>query len=187
MQHKGTQTIRTKRLTLRPFTLEDAPAAFRNWCSDPEVTRFLRWHAHATEVVTSMVLADWITSYQRPDFYQWAIVPDEAGEPVGTISVVGQEELSAKMHIGYCIGRPWQNKGYTTEALSAVVDFLFSQVEAGRIESQHDPENPASGRVMTKCGLMPEAVLRKADWSNRGIVDACMHAILREEWLERRS
>ncbi len=187
MQHKGTQTIRTERLTLRPFTLEDVPAAYRNWCSDPEVTRFLRWPAHATEQVTRMVLTDWISSYQRPEFYQWAIVPHEAGEVVGTISVVDQEELSAKMHIGYCIGRPWQNKGYTTEALSTVVDFLFSRVEAGRIESQHDPENPASGRVMTKCGLLPEAVLRKADWSNRGIVDACMHAILREEWLERRS
>lgn len=185
MEHKGTQIIRTERLTLRPFTAEDAPAAYRNWCSDPEVTRFLRWPAHGSEQITRMVLADWIRHYQQPDFYQWAIVPAEAGEPVGTISVVDQDELSAKLHIGYCIGRPWQNKGYTTEALRAVVDFLFSQVHAGRIESQHDPENPASGRVMTKCGLLPEAVLRKADWSNRGIVDACMHAILREEWEER--
>ena len=187
MDHKGTLTLTTPRLTLRPFTPDDIPAAFRNWCSDPEVTRFLRWPAHPTEAVTRMVLSDWIASYADPAFYQWAIVPEGSNEPVGTISVVDRNERTDTLHIGYCIGRPWQNKGYTSEALAAVVDFLFAQVGANRIESQHDPENPASGRVMEKCGLHREGVLRQADWSNRGIVDACMHAILRKEWEQARA
>lgn len=186
MNHQGTMQLTTSRLILRPFTPEDAPAAFRNWCSDPVVTKYLRWPAHPTVEITRMVLADWIAGYQKPDFYQWAIQPKDGDEVVGTISVVDQDELTAKMHIGYCIGQPWQGKGYMTEALAAVVDFLFSQVGAGRIESQHDPDNPASGRVMTKCGLRQEGILRKADWSNQGIVDACMHALLREEWEQGR-
>ena len=41
MEHKGTKTIETERLTLRPFRAEDAEAMFRNWASDPEVTKFL--------------------------------------------------------------------------------------------------------------------------------------------------
>jgi ribosomal-protein-alanine N-acetyltransferase len=187
MNHTGTVVLETPRLILRPFVMEDAPAAFRNWCSDPEVTRFLRWPAHSSEQITRMVLESWIADYARPDFYQWAIVPKDLGEPVGTLSVVDQEENAAKLHIGYCIGRPWQNRGYTTEALHRVLEHLFLQVGAGRIESQHDPENIASGRVMLKCGLQKEALLRKADWSNRGIVDACLHAILREEWEAQRA
>ena len=182
MNHKGTCPLTTDRLLLRPFVESDIPAAFRNWCSDPEVTKYLRWPAHPVEDVTRMVLMDWISSYQRPDFYQWAIVPKADDQAVGTISVVDLDDHTGKVHIGYCIGRPWQGKGYMTEALEAVMAFLFDEVGAGRIESQHDPDNPASGRVMIKCGLLPEGLLRKADWSNQGIVDACMHAILREEW-----
>ncbi|MBE5815850.1 MAG: GNAT family N-acetyltransferase [Clostridiales bacterium] len=182
MQHKGTVTLTTPRLTLRPFIPEDIPAAFRNWCSDPEVTRFLRWPAHSSEQITRMVLEGWIAAYHQPDFYQWAIVPGEVGEPVGTISVVAHEDAARKLHIGYCLGRPWQGKGYMTEAFREVIRFLFEEVGANRIESQHDPENAASGKVMLRCGLAREGILRKADWSNRGIVDACMHALLREDW-----
>ena len=106
---------------------------------------------------------------------------------VGAITVVEHDDRTAKIHIGYCIGRPWQRKGYMSEALSALVEFFFTQVGAGRIESLHDPNNPASGKVMLNCGLLPEALLRKADWNNQGIVDACMHALLREDWERQRA
>ena len=55
-------------------------------------------------------------------------------------------------------------------------------MKAKRIESQHDPENPNSGKMMEKCGLSFEGVLRKADWSNRGIVDAAMYSLLAEDY-----
>ena len=187
MKHQGTVPLTTARLILRPFTPEDVPAAFRNWCSDPVVTKYLRWPAHPNEDVTRMVLTDWINSYQQPDFYQWAIQPKDEGEVVGAITVVEHDDRTAKIHIGYCIGRPWQRKGYMSEALSALVEFFFTQVGAGRIESLHDPNNPASGKVMLNCGLLPEALLRKADWNNQGIVDACMHALLREDWERQRA
>ncbi len=182
MNHLGTCRLETPRLILRAFTPEDIPVAYRNWCADPDVTRYLRWPAHASEDVTRYVITDWISAYPKPDHYQWAMELKELGEVVGSISVVESDERTAKIHIGYCVGKAWWGKGYTTEALGALVDFFFDKVGAGRIESLHDPHNPASGRVMSKCGLQPEAVLRKADWNNQGIVDACMHAILREEW-----
>ena len=81
-------------------------------------------------------------------------------------------------HIGYCIGSRWWRNGYASEALAAVISFFFSEVHARRVESQHDPENPASGAVMRKCGMQYEGTLRCADWSNRGIVDACIYSIL---------
>jgi RimJ/RimL family protein N-acetyltransferase len=68
MTHLGTRTLTTHRLTLRRFEKEDIPAAFRNWCSDEEVTKYLRWPAHPCEDVTRMVLTDWINSYQQPDY-----------------------------------------------------------------------------------------------------------------------
>ena len=115
-------------------------------------------------------------------FYQWAIVPKELGEPIGSISVVSVKEKTETIHIGYCIGFDWWGKGYTSEALAAIIKFFFESVGALRIESQCDPENRASGRVMEKCGMQYEGTLRKADFSNKGIVDARVYAILAEDY-----
>ena len=182
MEHKGTVRIETERLVLRRFVMEDVPAAFRNWESDEQVTRFLRWQAYHEEEGVAAVMRDWVDSYKNPSFYQWAIEWKEIGEPVGSISVVGMDERTEKVHIGYCIGSKWWHRGITSEALAAVIPFFFEEVKVNRIESSHDPRNPNSGSVMKKCGLKYEGTLRKADWNNTGIVDCCMYGLLREEW-----
>lgn len=182
MEHKGTVCIETQRLLLRRFTLEDAPAVFRNWTHDPEVTKFLRWPPHPDVAVTRSVLDEWTASYQDPAFYQWAIELKGLGEPIGSISVVDQDDRTEKVHIGYCIGRPWWRQGVATEAFRALIPFFFEEVGVNRIESQHDPDNPHSGAVMKKCGLRYEGTLRQADWSNRGLVDACIYGVLRGEY-----
>ena len=76
--------------------MEDIHAAFSNWTSDEKVTEFLRWPTHESIEVTEWVLKDWISQYQNKDFYQWAIVPKEIKEPIGTISVVGMDEKTGK-------------------------------------------------------------------------------------------
>lgn len=182
MEHKGTVTIETERLILRRFTVEDIEAAFRNWTNRDAVTKFLRWSTHRELAVTQSVLEEWIANYENDSFYQWAIVPKDIGEPIGTIAVVEMDERTEKVHIGYCIGDTWWKQGYTSEAFAGIVPFLFEHVKVQRIESQHDPNNPNSGKVMKKCGLIYEGTLRKADWSNQGIVDACMYGMLAEDY-----
>lgn len=182
MEHKGTITIETKRLVLRAFVIEDAPLAFANRESDDNVTEFLRWQTYHSVDAVKEVLAEWVENYADKSFYHWAIVLKEINEPIGTISAVDMDEKTNKVHIGYCIGSKWWHKGYTSEALAAVIPFFFNEVKVGRIESQHDPNNPNSGKVMQKCGLKYEGTLRKADWSNKGIVDACMYGLLAEDF-----
>jgi ribosomal-protein-alanine N-acetyltransferase len=182
MNHRGTKTIETKRLTLRAFRMSDVEAAFGNWMSDKRVTEFLRWQTHADVSESRQIIASWIDLYDSPDFYQWAIVLKELGEPIGTISVVEKNEELDIVHIGYCIGSAWWGQGITTEAFRAIIPFLFDEVGANRIESQHDPNNPGSGAVMRKCGLRYEGTLRQADFNNRGIVDAAVYGLLRSEW-----
>ena len=182
MNHAGTKELRTERLLLRRFRPDDGAAMFRNWTGDPEVTKFLRWPTHASLEVTQRVLEEWIASYSAPAIYQWAIVLKELGEPVGTISVVDRNEDLNILHIGYCIGSKWWRRGIASEAFAAVIPYLFDEVGANRIESQHDPNNPNSGRVMRACGLTYEGTLRQADYSNQGIVDACMYSLLASEY-----
>lgn len=183
MKHRGTEELNTGRLLLRRFTLKDADAVFTNYASEDEVTKYLRWKPHKNVFETESLLSDWIDRYSDNTFYNWAIVIRESDELIGSITVVGLDEKTSKFHIGYCIGSSYWHRGYTSEAFSEVIDFLFTKVGAKRIESQHDPLNINSGKVMQKCGLKYEGTLRKADWNNTGIVDAAIYAILKEDYM----
>ena len=155
---------------------------YRNWASDPEVTKFMTWPAHTDEGISRMVIESWVKEYDRDDYYQWAIILRENGdEPIGSIAVVEHDDKVMKAHIGYCIGQRWWHQGITSEALDSVIHYLFEQVGMRRIEARHDPRNPHSGRVMQKCGMKFEAVLRQSDWNNQGICDAAWYAILADE------
>lgn len=182
LTHKGTVSLETPRLLLRRAQGEDAVPMFRNWASDPQVTRFLTWPTYQSVEAAYPVLAMWEESYRSPDFYHWMIVLKELGEPIGAISVVRLDDTTETAEIGYCIGKPWWGNGIMTEALKAVMDFLFREVGILRIEAGHDVANPASGAVMAKCGMIREGILRHAGKNNQGICDMCICAILREEW-----
>ena len=178
MRHLGTQTLETNRLILRRFTIEDAPAMYRNWASDPEVTKYLTWPTYTDPAMADAILSDWSESYSRDNFYQWAIELKELKEPIGSISVVSHNDALQIAHIGYCLGRAWWHKGIMSETLQAVIDYLFDQVGMRRIESLHDPNNPHSGSVMRKCGMHYEGTHRQSDRNNQGICDAAWYAIL---------
>ena len=107
LTHKGTQTIETSRLILRRAVREDTEAMFRNWASDPEVTKFLTWPAHSNIAVSEMVIGSWLQEYEKESYYQWMIVLKELDEPIGSISVVRQNDRVEKAEIGYCIGSQW--------------------------------------------------------------------------------
>ena len=181
MNHCGPRMIETKRLLLRKFVIEDADAMFRNWASDKEVTKFLTWPAYTSLDTAIHILNEWTTSYENPDFYQWAIVPKNLNEPIGSISVVSINEKTQMAEIGYCIGRPWWNRGITSEALIAVINFMFDQVGANRVQAKHDVNNPHSGLVMKKCGMKYEGTLRSAAVNNQGVCDVSIYALLKSD------
>ena len=170
MRHVGTQEIETPRLLLRRLVPADAPAMYRNWANDPAVTRYLRWEPHKNEDETFALLAAWAELYQNPDYYQWAMVEKATGEVFGSMSLFddalgepgaaagwqtrGLDTSQGVWEPGYCIGRAWWGKGYTTEALNAVVDYWFTRTDSTWLACCHAVENPASGRVMQKAGFV---------------------------------
>lgn len=181
LNHKGTQTIETERLILRRFESGDAPAMFRNWAGDRDVTRYLTWNAHRSVADSECVVNMWVAQYNEPATYRWAIVPKSFGEPIGGIDVVRIYDNIDAAEIGYCIGKNWWNKGIATEAFSAVIPYLFG-VGFNRIDAAHAVKNPASGRVMEKCGLKYEGTFRQFFRATSGeLLDISFYSILRNE------
>lgn len=186
MEHKGTKVMETGRLILRPFQAEDAEFMFRNWASDPEVTRFLTWPAHENGEVSARVIQSWEKEYGNPSNYQWAIELKEIHEPVGSISAVRTDDRTQSATVGYCIGRRWWGKGITAEALEAVISFFIDEVGMNCVNACHDPRNPNSGKVMRKCGMVCEGTWRAGGVNNQGVCDEVWHSILREEYLKKK-
>ena len=181
LTHKGTQTIETPRLILRRFIPTDAQSMYHNWASDPQVTKFLTWPPHDSVDTSRRIIESWIAEYANDSYYHWAIEFKELGQPIGSLIAISKDDRLQTAHIGYCIGAPWWHQGIMTEALRAVVDFLFDEVGMNRIESRHDPNNPHSGAVMRKCAMRYEGTFRQADWNNQGICDCAIYAILRSD------
>lgn len=183
LTHKGTQTINTDRLLLRRLEVADAEDMFKNWATDTEVTKFLPWKPHDNVEETKEILSQWTLEYENDDKYNWAIVLKDIGEIIGTISVVRMEEKHYSCEVGYCMSRKYWNKGIMTEALKAVIDYLFSEVGFNRIVALHDTNNCASGKVMMKSEMKYEGTLRQANYSEkRGFYDLDIYGILKDEW-----
>ncbi len=181
--HKGTQPLETERLILRRFTCGDAKAAFENWTNDSMVSKYLTWLPHGNIAKTEIIIDKWVLDYANTDNYNWGITVKDSRTLIGSISVVGISEETESAEIGYCIGREWWNKGFMTEALGAVIKYLFEEIGFSTVRACHQTENPASGKVMLKCGLKHEGVLRKYKTSNTGeIVDMAFYSVLKSEF-----
>ncbi|HQH63546.1 MAG TPA: GNAT family N-acetyltransferase [Clostridiales bacterium] len=182
LHHNGTKRLRTQRLVLRRFRAGDAGAMFDNWASDPKVTQYLTWDAHVSPEQSRAVLASWIGMYEHRDYYHWAI--EYKGQAIGSIGVVELSDKDERAVAGYCLGYDYWGKGLMTEALSAVVAYMFETVGLNRLYAYHDIENPASGRVMIKCGMQPEGTFREHLRRKDGtFADVRVYAILRSDYL----
>jgi len=158
---------------------------FRNWASDPEVCRYLAWEPYESLSETERTLEKWAACANDPKNYHWAI--EYGGHAIGSISVVEMKDESLSCEIGYCVGRAYWGRGIMTEALTAVLDFLFGEVGFNRVMAKHDAQNRASGRVMQKAGMRPEGAMREAKRRRDGSFgDLLLYSMLLGEWTAQR-
>ena len=160
MNDLGTVTLETERLILRRISVNDAEEAFENWTNDPETAKFVTWDPHGTVEVTKELFTMWKEEYNHEHTYRWVVYVKELDTIIGTIDVVHQSNRERTCEIGYCYGSKFWGKGYATEALFKVIDFLLNEVRFDVVEAIHLITNPASGRVMEKAGMKYEATLR---------------------------
>ena len=153
-------TLETPRLTLRRMTMKDAKDVFE-YSRDADVARHVLWSAQK-DIGEAKDYCRYMTRRYRADEpSSWGIVDKKTGRLVGTIGYMNYDMDNASVEIGYSLAKWMWNGGYMTEALRRVIDYTFDAMDINRIEAQHELDNPASGRVMEKCGMRREGVLRQ--------------------------
>ena len=127
----------TDRILLRPWRESDAEALFK-FASDPEVGPRAGWPPHKS-VEESLEVIRTIFS----------------GEGMWAPSTSSNLKIeSDQAEVGYWIARPYWGMGICTEALGLVVDHCFRVKGFSTLWGTYFPSNPASGRVMEKCGFV---------------------------------
>lgn len=146
MTHKQ---LETERLILRVLTPEDYEDAFK-WCGDPNVNKFMIYPLYTNALDVKV----WLESLNPddPHAYDYGFVLKETGELIGSGGMYYHPEKDV-WTFGYNLRYDMWNKGITTEAIKAIIDYVCSQCEVKVIEAEHAVDNPASGRVMEKLGL----------------------------------
>jgi ribosomal-protein-alanine N-acetyltransferase len=179
---KSLPIINTKRLRLRPLSLDDAADMFE-YSSDPEVTQYVSWEAHQSIEDAVIFLNTSVEQYAKAEPGTWGIELREEAKLIGTIGFVYYSAANSRIEIGYAISRKYWGRGITTEALTALIELAFRQWNINRIEAHCFPDNHASARVMEKCGLRYEGLLRQRYFLKNAFRDLKLYAILKEDWL----
>ena len=185
MKHKGTTLLETPRLILRKFKYTDSNNMFKNWGSDPKVTKYLSWQTHKDIKDSEDIIKLWISKYEDNRVYNWVIELKDTNEVIGNISIVKLEDIHEACEIGYCISSKYWNKGITTEAFKAIIKYLFEEIGVNRICAKHDINNVASGKVMEKCGMVYEGTLREVQIRNTMFSSLAVYSILKKEWVNK--
>jgi len=108
----------------------------------------------------------------------WAI--DIDGAAVGGIGIDPGEGIYAKTAVfGYWLGEPYWGRGIMTSAVRATVDHVFAHFDLARLVSPVFEWNPASMRVLEKCGFTREAVHRQAVFKDGQLIDEVVYVRLR--------
>ncbi|MDR0898082.1 MAG: GNAT family N-acetyltransferase [Oscillospiraceae bacterium] len=182
MTHKGTTRLETERLILRQIIPQDAPDVFV-WMGDPEVCKYERWQPHTSVGWTGGYIRE-VFDYSRDTLYWWGI--EFENKLIGFVCVVDVNENDKKAQLGYGIARAYWSRGFTTEAVRAVVAFMFEHVGINRIEASHAIKNGASGKVLRKAGFSLEGRARQYYWCNDGVQDSDLYGLLAGDWLKGR-
>ena len=153
-------TLRTARLILRPFVLEDAPVV-QQLAGDRAVANTTLAIPHPYE---DGVAEAWIAAHSQ-QFQErkkciFAVTLRDVPQVIGALEL-GLTLPDACGELGYWIGQAFWNRGYCTEAAHAVVNYGFSGLGLNRIQGRHLTRNTASGRVLLKLGLHHEGRLRQ--------------------------
>lgn len=140
--------IKTERLILRPLSVNDAGYIFE-WTGDERVAEYMIYPCHKSVEVTK----EWLESLKSlENEYTWGFVREFDGKLIGSggIRFRTAENLWS---FGYNLRYDCWGNGYATEAAKRMMEYVCIRHNAREFLSEHAVDNPASGRVIEKCGL----------------------------------
>ncbi len=158
MIHLGTKELKSERLLLRRMCADDAKEIFEGFVNQEKFLYYANKKKRTLEEeIESLKNID--EKYERLNYYNWVIVLAKTGNIIGQIHLV-VDDFNESVEFNYAIDERFCNNGYMTEALLRVREFCFDEMKINRFQGCCCYGNNASKRVMEKCGMEEEGILK---------------------------
>lgn len=164
--------LETGRIRLRKPELKDV-AHLIKYADHPRISEMTLSIPHPyqeKDAISWLNLAN--KGFEAREKYLFAICKLTENQLIGATGLKINTKFN-RAELGYWVGAPFWNKGYATEAVGEVLKFGFEEIELNKIYATHFVNNPASGKVMTKNGMIQEGKLVehiKKDGAYRSVI-----------------
>jgi RimJ/RimL family protein N-acetyltransferase len=183
----GFEALVTDRLTIRRFEATDVPA-FAAYRSVPEVARYQGWDTPFGEKRARRFVAALATSHPDTpgEWFQFAVTETASGRLLGDVAAAPESDHRLA-RVGFTLAPDAQGRGFATEAVTALLDYLFHRRGKHRVAADCDPRNLASVALLERVGMRREAHHLRSVWLKGEWTDEFLYAVLANEWSARRS
>ncbi|MFF2909220.1 GNAT family N-acetyltransferase [Paenibacillus sp. NPDC057934] len=170
----------TERLLIRTLEMKDREAFFR-YRAMPEVYKYQSWRPEDINEVEKFISDNLAVVPNTSDSWFQVAICLKDGQLVGDVGIHFMED-GFQVELGYTLSPEFQGKGYASEAVRAVIDYLFTGLGKHRITGSVDPDNLKSIKLLENLGFRKEAHFIKSYRMNDAWYDDCVYAILADEW-----
>ncbi len=174
--------ILTPRLLIRHFRESDLESflAYRN---DPEVARYQGWSLPYSRESALAFLVEMKDKQPAPgEWLQLALELSSTGESIGDLAFHLMKSDPRQAYLGYTLSRAHWGYGYASEAVRALLDHLFRELNLHRIVAECDADNTASQNLLERLGFRREAHLVENVFFKGQYGSEYHYAILQREW-----
>ena len=175
--------LETKRLILRSFQDSDLEA-FVKYRSDPAVAKYQGWDAPYGRAAAAAFIQEMKEKHPGTtgEWFQIAVELRASGEMIGDCAFHVLAPDGQQAEIGFTFSRPSQCKGYATEAVARLLDYLFGELGLRRVRATCDAENLASAKLLERIGMRREGHLIENIWFKGVWGSEYTYAQLKKEW-----
>jgi len=173
--------LKTDRLYIRPVSKDDKESIFE-YRSDSETNKYQGWIPDTIEDV-EVFIGKLSNEINIPGtWFQFVIIVQESNTLIGDLGVHFIDAENKQVEVGCTLNKIYHGKGYATESLRKLIDYLINTLKKHRIVTSIDPLNINSIKLVERLGFRKEAHFIESIYSNGKWVDDVVFALLSREW-----
>lgn len=171
-------TLETKRLYLRPLGQNDVEFVHHHF-SNPEVNQYLLDEDPISSLEQAQAIVNFFLQPTATTYNRWVLVRKEDKKPIGTCGFHKWDKRNHRSEIGYDLVPSAWGQGYMSEALTAMLEYGFTQMSLNRVEALIHADNVASLKLLEKFNFQREGLLRGYFYHNNQFHDHWLLSLLK--------
>jgi RimJ/RimL family protein N-acetyltransferase len=174
--------LKGEHINIRGFRLSDIESIVE-YANDEQVSKFLPIMPYPYTIKDAKYWVNLSRREARTDkSCNFGIELSDSKKVIGGITLKNLNMTDLNAEVGYCIGRRFWKKGYSTEALGLILKFAFNDLKLRRVYAVVHEKNIGSVKLLEKAGFTREGIWRKASRIGNRWYDVYAYGILKSEF-----